>query len=201
MRGAIIFGLGLSIPGLALAWWLDPLFGVLVSLGFVFDLGVYTIWLKRRTPFSIFLGGISGGMPALAGRALALGRIDIVGLLLASGVLLWIPSHTLTLTVRYAKDYELSSVPVWPNVYGPRATMRLVAVATLGGAVVLGIAGYLIDINLLALVILLAMGLGLSALALVVLFSPTEGLNWLLFKTASLYMLGAFICLTIGSIL
>ena len=201
VRGALILGLGLSVPGLALAWWIDSLFGLLVSLGFAFDLGVYTVWLKRRTAFSFVWGGLSGGMPALAGRALALGRIDVVGILLASGVLLWIPAHTLTLAVRYAKEYALSNVPVWPNVYGPRATMRLVAAATLGGVIVLGIAGYLLGIHPLALAVLAAMGTGLSALALAVLIRPTERLNWILFKAASFYMLGAFLCLTIGSVL
>ena len=201
VRGAILYGLGLSIPGLILAWWLDSLFGFVVTLGFAFDLGVYTLWLKRRTSLSILWGGLSGGMPALAGRALALGRIDIVGILLASGVLLWIPAHTLTLAVRYANEYEKSDVPVWPNVYGPGATMRLVAVATLGGATVLGTAGYLIGIHMLALGVLTTMGIGLSALALAVLIKPSEQLNWVLFKAASLYMLGAFLCLTIGTIL
>ncbi len=50
VRAALIFGLALSVPGLALAWALSPLFGLIVSLGFGIDLGVYTLWLKRRAP-------------------------------------------------------------------------------------------------------------------------------------------------------
>lgn len=45
------------------------------------------MWLSRRTPLSILFSGISGGMPALAGRVLGLGRIDAIGLLLAAGIL------------------------------------------------------------------------------------------------------------------
>jgi len=197
---ALRFGLALSLPGLALAWLLQPLFGLLVSLGFALDLGVYTLWLKRRTPFSILLGGLSGGMPALAGRALALGRVDTVGLLLAAGVLLWIPAHILTLASRYAAEYRLAGVPVWPEVYGPRATRRLVAGATFSMAVVLCVAGWLLHIHPVALVTLGLMGVGLSGLAVAVLLRPVERLNWALFKAASFYMLGSFLCLTLGTL-
>lgn len=57
--------------------------GLVVAASFLFDLLVYSAWLKRCTPFSIIFGGVSGGMPVLAGRVLALGRVDLVGVLLA----------------------------------------------------------------------------------------------------------------------
>jgi len=200
-QAALLFGLSLSIPGLALAWLLLPLFGLLVSMGFAVDLVVYTLWLKRRTPLSILWGGVSGGMPALAGRALALGRVDVVGVLLATGVLLWIPSHILTLATHYAREYRLAGVPVWPNVYGPVATRRTVAGATLGAAVALSLAGVLLAIHPVALAVLAAMGTTLSGLALAALIRPSQALNWTLFKAASIYMLGSFVCLTVGTVL
>lgn len=201
VRAALVFGLALSVPGLALAWALSPLFGLIVSLGFGIDLGVYTLWLKRRTPLSILWGGISGGMPALAGRALAIGRVDLVGILLATGVLLWIPAHILTLATHYAREYHLAGIPVWPNVYGPTATRRVIALATLLDVAVLGMAGWLLGIHPVTLGALAALGAGLTGLSIAVLVRPTERLNWVLFKFASLYMLGAFICLTIGTVL
>ncbi len=201
VRAALIFGLALSVPGLALAWALSPLFGLIVSLGFGIDLGVYTLWLKRRTPLSILWGGISGGMPALAGRALAIGRVDLVGVLLAAGVLLWIPAHILTLATHYAREYHLAGVPVWPNVYGPTATRRVIALATLLDVAVLGTAGWLLSIHPVTLGVLAVLGAGLTGLSVAVLLRPTERLNWVLFKFASLYMLGAFVCLTIGTVL
>lgn len=201
VRSALLFGLALSLPGLALSWALLPLFGLIVTLGFVIDLGVYTLWLKRRTPLSILFGGISGGMPALAGRALALGRVDLVGILLAAGVLLWIPAHILTLATHYAREYHLAGVPVWPNVYGPTATRRVIAIATLLDVAVLGAAGWWLGIHRVTLGVLMALGAGLTGLSIAVLIRPTERLNWVLFKFASLYMLGAFVCLTIGTVL
>ncbi len=200
VRTALIFGLTLSIPALALAWALSPLFGLIVSLGFGIDLGVYTLWLKRRTPLSILWGGISGGMPALAGRSLALGYVDGVGLLLAMGVLLWIPAHILTLATHYAKEYHLAGIPVWPNVYGPTATRRVVAVATFLDVVVLALAGWLLQVHPVAMGILFVLGAGLAGLSLALLIWPSARLNWVLFKFASLYMLGAFVSLTIGAV-
>ncbi len=201
VRAATIFGLILSVPGLALAWALSPLFGLVVSLGFAIDLGVYTLWLKRRTPLSILFGGISGGMPALAGRALAIGQIDVVGLLLAAGVLLWIPAHILSLATHYAREYRLAGVPVWPNVYGPTATRRVVAVATILDVAVLATAGWLLQIHPVTMGVLALLGAGLTGLSIAVLIRPSRKLNWVLFKFASLYMLGAFVCLTVGTIL
>ncbi len=201
VRTAIIFGLVLSGSGLVLAWVLGPVFGAVVSTGFAVDLVVYTLWLKRRTPFSILWGGVSGGMPALAGRVLALGRVDGVGILLAAGVLLWIPSHILTLATHYAREYRLAGVPVWPNVYGPTATRRLVAAATLLDVVVLESAGLMLAIHPLALGVMGVLGLVLAVLSVVALIRPSEALNWVLFKFASVYMLSAFVCLTIGAVL
>ena len=72
---------------------------------FVFHVVVYTMWLKRKTPFSVMPGGIAGGCPF--GRAcLGTGAIDLVGVLLALAVLLWIPIHILTFATRYAEDYK-----------------------------------------------------------------------------------------------
>ncbi len=62
---------------------MDALYGLIVFAGLFFDVVVYTIWLKRRTSWSIVWGGISGAMPILAGRALGLGSIDWIGLTLA----------------------------------------------------------------------------------------------------------------------
>ena len=102
---ATIFALALTLIGLAAAFALDGLFGLLISAGVFFDLVIYTFWLKRRSPSSIIFGGISGAMPILAGRALCTGAVDGLGIVLALSILLWIPSHIMPLWIRYAADY------------------------------------------------------------------------------------------------
>lgn len=198
---AALFGGMLSLVGLALCFALDWRFGAAVATGFAFDLLVYTAWLKRRTAMSILLGGVAGGMPALAGRVLALGRVDAVGLLLAAAILLWIPGHILTLALRHAEDYRRADVPAWPNRYGPRATRLVIAIANLLNAGALMTCAVLLQVHPAALGLLLALGLALFGLAALQLLRPTERRNWLLFKAASVYMLLATLLLTIGAFL
>ncbi len=93
-------------------------YGMVVFAGLFFDVVVYTIWLKRRTSWSIVWGGISGGMPILAGRVLAIGQVDFIGLLLLMAVLFWIPTHILTFSMRYYDDYLAAKVPTFCSAYG-----------------------------------------------------------------------------------
>jgi protoheme IX farnesyltransferase len=198
---ALVFGVFLSAIGLLLSFALDLPFGLAVTAGFVLDLLIYTAWLKRRTPLSIILGGVSGGMPILAGRVLGLGRVDAIGVLLAGSVLLWIPSHILTLAIRYADDYERAGVPMWPNVYGPRATRLFIAMANLLNTLILTSAGAMLRISRLPLLLLLGTSLGMFILSALQLVAPTERRNWVLFKAASLYMLASSLLLTLGSLI
>lgn len=200
VREAALFGGGLALAGLALCCILDWRFGAVVAAGFAFDLGIYTAWLKRRSPLSIVLGGVAGGMPVLAGRVLAIGRLDGPGLLLAAAVLLWIPAHILTLALRHAADYRAAGIPVWPTRYGVPSTRLLIAAANLLNVLVLSAAGLLLRIHPIALALLLVMGGAMLALALLQLLAPTDRRNWFLFKAASVYMLVSSLVLTMGSL-
>ena len=109
---ALVFGLIFSVIGISWALTIDLLYGVVVFAGLFFDVVVYTIWLKRWTPWSIVWGGISGGMPVLAGRVLGTGQFDWVGIALALGVLFWIPTHILTFSIRYHHDQHGNQIGV-----------------------------------------------------------------------------------------
>jgi len=195
----LLFGSSMTIAGLALAFGLDVRFGSIILAGLAFDLLVYTLWLKRISPLSIIFGGIAGGMPALAGRVLAVGKIDLIGLLLAGAILLWIPSHILTLAMRHEDDYKNGGIPAWPLVYGHHSTRVFIAVATLLNAIVLTGCGLLLDIHYASLIILAGMSAVMIALSAYQIARPTEKRNWLLFKLASMYMLFSVICLTVGA--
>jgi protoheme IX farnesyltransferase len=197
---AAAFGIALTPVGLGVCLALDWRFGAIVTLGVAFDLLVYTAWLKRRSALSILFGGVAGGMPVLAGRVLGLGHLDLVGVLLAASVLLWIPAHILTLALRYAADYRAAGVPVWPNRYGARSTRLIVAAANLLNALVLIACGLLLGIHPAALALLLTSGAAMVVLSLVQLIRPTDRRNWLLFKAASVYMLLSSLLLTIGEL-
>lgn len=190
-------GLILSILGVGWVVAMDTLYGLIVFAGLFFDVVVYSIWLKRHTAWSIVWGGISGAMPILAGRALGLGAIDWIGLTLALGILFWIPTHTLTFSMKYEKDYATACVPTFPSTYGLGFTRATIAVSSVLAAFAMAIAGYGIGMTWGFLRLLLVLSAGLLILAVAITFKPSERVNFGLFKYASFYMLAAMILVVI----
>jgi len=158
---------------------------------------VYTLWLKRRTCWSILWGGISGAMPILAGRVLAVGGIEIIGLLLAGAVLFWIPTHTLTFSIKFANDYNTAGVPTFPSTYGLDTTRAVIALSSIIAAASIGVAGVMIGVQAGILRLLVVLSSGLLLLSFATVFRPSERVNFSLFKYASLYMLISMILLSI----
>jgi protoheme IX farnesyltransferase len=194
---ALILGLVLSVTGIGWAMILSPIYGSVVFAGLFIDVFIYTLWLKRRTPWSIILGGISGGIPVLAGRALASGRIDWIGITLMLAVLFWIPSHILTFSMRYYDDYQAAHVPTITSTYGFQVTRIMIAISSILAALAMGLAAFWVGSSAGALSLLIVLGTGLLILALTSIARPSDKLNFRLFKYASIYMLGAMVLLAI----
>lgn len=196
-KEALYLGSTLGFIGVVWALLLNPLFGLIVFAGLFFDVVVYTIWLKRRTCWSIVWGGISGGMPVLAGRALATGSVDWIGVVLTLGVLFWIPTHIMTFSMRYHADYQAAKIPTFPSTYGFPATRLTIAVSSVLAALMMILAGIGIGLKVGVLGLLGVLSFALFVLALVSLLRPSEKLNFGLFKYASLYMLFSMILMVI----
>jgi protoheme IX farnesyltransferase len=194
---ALRLGLMLSVAGVGLSVAMDALYGLVVFAGLFFDVVVYTLWLKRRTAWCIVWGGLSGGMPILAGRVLGLGRIDGIGILLAFAILFWIPTHILTFAMRHFEDYQAAALPNLPARYGFPFTRVVIAVSSLLAAFSIGTVGVLIGMQWGFLRLLAVLSVGLFLLAIASVLRPTERVNFGLFKYASLYMLSAMILLSL----
>lgn len=200
---ALRLGLALSALGVAWAAWLNPLYGLVVFAGLFFDVVVYTIWLKRRTCWSIVWGGISGGMPILAGRVLGLhnlgagAQIDDIGLLLTLAVLFWIPTHILTFSMRYFDDYQAAGIPTFPSTYGFDATRKVIALSSVLAALCIALAAILIRVEWGYIHLLAFLSAGLMVLAFLTVLRPSQKLNFGLFKFASVYMLLAMVLLSL----
>jgi protoheme IX farnesyltransferase len=194
-----VFRLGMVISILGVGWAIvmGALYGLVVFAGLFFDVAVYTLWLKRRTCWSILWGGISGAMPILAGRVLAEGRVDLIGILLASAVLFWIPTHTLTFSMKFYEDYNAAGVPTFPSTYGFGFTRATIAISAVLASVAIGSASLLIGMQAGFLRLLGVLTSGLLLLAFATLRVQSERVNFGLFKYASLYMLSAMILLSI----
>lgn len=196
-REALYFGLLLSVFGVGWALAMDALYGAIVFAGLFFDVVVYTVWLKRRTAWSILWGGIAGAMPVLAGRALGTGAVDWIGVLLALSVLFWIPTHILTFSMRYHDDYQSAGIPTFPSAYGFRATRIAISLSSVLAAVSMALAAYGIGMMVGYLRLIGVLSAGLFLLAVASMVRPSDRLNFGLFKYASLYMLSAMLLLVV----
>jgi protoheme IX farnesyltransferase len=190
-------GLILAVLGVGWAVALNALYGIIVFAGLFFDVVVYSMWLKRRTCWGIVWGGISGAMPILAGRVLGLGSFDWVGISLALGVLFWIPTHTLTFSMKFSDDYQAAGVPTFPSTYGLAYTRATIAVSSMLAALAMVAAAYGIGMAWGFLRLLAVLSAGLLILAFTTTFRPSERVNFSLFKYASIYMLAAMILVVI----
>jgi heme o synthase len=193
-------GLLLSILGVGWATWIQSLFGLIIFAGLFFDVVVYTVWLKRRTCWSIIWGGLSGGMPILAGRALGLGSIDWIGIMLALSVLFWIPTHIMTFSLKYRADYQAAGIPTFPSIYGVQFTRATIAVSSVMSALCIGLAAYGVGMTWGYLRMLVVLSAGLLALAAGSIMQPSERVNFGLFKYASLYMLSSMLLIVMYGI-
>ena len=197
---ALRLGLALSLLGVGLAFAMHALYGAIIFAGWFFDVVVYTIWLKRRTAWSIVWGGLAGGMPILAGRALALEALDWVGVLLALAVLFWIPTHILTFSMRYSEDYQTAAIPTFPSTYGLPVTRMLIAISSVLAATAMSAAAVGIGMAWGYLRLIAVLSTGLLMLAVGSNLRPSERVNFGLFKYASLFMLGTMIMIVLDVI-
>jgi len=124
-RAALAFGLtlaGLSLLELSLT--VNPLAAGLSFGGFLGYVFVYTVWLKRRTPQNIVIGGAAGAVPPLVGWAAVTGSVSGTAVLLFFIVFFWTPPHFWALSLLMKDDYAKVGVPMLPVVRGETETRR-----------------------------------------------------------------------------
>jgi heme o synthase len=126
---ALTFGVILSIGsvttlGLVVNW----VAGGLLALTIAFYLFVYTIWLKRRTPQNIVIGGAAGAFPPMIGWAAATGGISLESVVLFLIIFMWTPPHFWALALYRARDYERAGVPMLPVVAGADETRKQIVI-------------------------------------------------------------------------
>lgn len=103
----------------------------LLAAAILFYVFIYTIWLKRRTPQNIVIGGAAGAFPPMIGWAAATGDVSAVGIALFLLVFLWTPPHFWALALYRSDDYRRAGVPMMPVVAGARETKRQMVIYTL----------------------------------------------------------------------
>lgn len=129
---ALAFGVTLSVisimmMGLAINW----LAASLLALTIAFYIFVYTMWLKRRTPQNIVIGGAAGALPPMIGWAAATGEVSMVSVVLFAIIFFWTPPHFWALALYRSKDYKNAGVPMLPVTSGEETTRRHILAYTL----------------------------------------------------------------------
>jgi heme o synthase len=102
-----------------------------LALSIGFYVFVYTMWLKRRTPQNIVIGGAAGAFPPLIGWVAVTGSVDLVPLVLFGIIFIWTPPHFWSLALWANEDYRRANVPMLPVVAGARETRRQIVIYTL----------------------------------------------------------------------
>jgi len=200
-RRGLIFGISLGvIATVQLALTVNPLAAALALAGLLGYVFVYTLWLKPRTPQNIVLGGAAGAMPPLVGWAAATGELSAQALWPFAIVFLWTPPHFWALSLLISDDYARTGVPMLPVVRGEVATRRqilgyaalLVGVSV--GPVITGLLGTLYLVSALAL------GIGFSALAVILLARPSRAAARRLYLSSLAYLALLFVAMALDRV-
>ncbi|MEN3279853.1 MAG: heme o synthase [Solirubrobacteraceae bacterium] len=124
-RAALAFGIVLAVLSFVLlAATVNLLSAALALAGFLGYVFVYTVWLKRRTPQNIVIGGAAGAVPPLVGWAAVTGGLGGMPLYLFAIVFFWTPPHFWALSLLMKSEYERVGVPMLPVVRGEQETRR-----------------------------------------------------------------------------
>ena len=126
--GIILALISVGTLGLATNWVAA---GVL-ALSIAFYVVVYTMWLKRRTPQNIVIGGAAGAFPPIIGWAAVTGDITLAPLILFAIIFVWTPPHFWALALWAHGDYARVKVPMLPVTHGARETRRQILIYTIG---------------------------------------------------------------------
>ena len=131
-KAALVFGVWLSVGSVTLMWVATNLVAAAVLAGSIaFYVFIYTMWLKRRTPQNIVIGGAAGAFPPVIGWAAVTGDVTLVPILMFAIIFVWTPPHFWALSLWAHDDYARAGVPMLPVTAGARETRRQVMIYTL----------------------------------------------------------------------
>lgn len=131
-NAALSFGVMLSVASVTLMWLATNLVAAgVLALSIAFYVFVYTIWLKRRTPQNIVIGGAAGAFPPVIGWAAVTGDVSLVPVLLFAIIFVWTPPHFWSLSLWAHDDYARAGVPMLPVTKGAAQTRRQILIYTL----------------------------------------------------------------------
>jgi protoheme IX farnesyltransferase len=196
---ALTWGLFLAAIGLGLAYWINLLSCVWIALGVIDNVVIYSLFLKRRNPLNIILGGVSGGLPVMFGWSAVTNQIALLPILLAALVVLWIPGHIWSLAIFTKDDYERAKVPMLPLVTNLKTALRCI-VSTIVLMIPFSLWIFFEGrFGLVYLAVAVAFGAWVLYINLKLFFHPNNEIAYKAFKVSSPYLFALFFAMIIDS--
>lgn len=128
-ENALEFGITLGILSVfIMAMAVNYVSAALLAVSILFYVYIYTIWLKRRTPQNIVIGGAAGAFPPMIGWAAVTNSISWESFILFLIIFMWTPPHFWALSLNRSEDYAKASVPMFNIIYGPEKTRKYILI-------------------------------------------------------------------------
>lgn len=199
---ALVYGLVLALLSLVLSGVINFWALFFMAFGLFDNVIIYSKIFKRRNPVNIIVGGFSGGAPAMIGYVAVSNLVTVEALLMAALVVLWIPSHIWSLSLKFRDDYQRANVPMLPVVVNEKTAVRCIA-STSFLLAVFTVLLYLVNqavFGLIYLSVSVVTGVILVYLSVRLWVSPNADMAWRLFKFTSPHLALIFIAMMIDSI-
>lgn len=199
---AAIFAVIVLVGSLVLSAVGGLLAAILLTLGILDNVVVYSAWLKRASSWNIILGSVSGGMPVAFGWAFVSGTLGLAAILAAALVVLWTPTHIWSLALRYKEDYARAGIPMLPVVKKESTAVRcMVSTASLlvPLSLVLPLASPVLGSGYT--VVAVAFGLPVLGINLWLGMRPSRTRAWFAFKFSSPYLAFLFLAIVLEALI
>ena len=195
-----IYGLGMCVISVGASWFLlNPYTSVMISVGIIFYVIVYTIWLKRNSPLNIVIGGFAGSAASMAGWASTTGSIDVTGFLVGWLVFMWTPPHFWCLAIKSRDEYADVRIPMLPVLIGNEKTANYIFLNT---AILLpySVALYFFGLGLVYTLIAAVAGSVMLLYHYKLTKRPTPDFAWKAYKVTAPYLVIVFIALALDAL-
>lgn len=195
--GIFLVALGLLISVV----WLNLLVTLFISSGAAIYIFVYTMWLKRRTSWSVVIGGLAGTCALLAGAVSVTTNLSLLPFLFGLFVFLWTLGHFWSLSIRIKDDNKRANIPSIATIHGEKTTSKWTALSNIVLLPVSIIPYALGMLGEVYLSISLIIGLIVLATSIKLYFAPTTERAWTVFKLSSLYLTSVYVAVAVDILL
>lgn len=201
-QSAVVFSILMTLGGSFILWYYGSWLAVVLGLATIaFYSFYYTLWLKPSTPYNIVIGGAAGATGPLIGWAAATGELSWAAFIMFLLIFLWTPPHFWALALCCKEDYKKANYPMFPLVYGDKATHRQIVAYSFTLLPCSVALVFFSNLSALYWVSATLLGLIFIGMAVWLYIKPSIKVYWTLFAYSIFYLLILFIIMMIDGII